>query len=331
MSKYQFGDGVILNVGIETTRGEASGSMKSIIGAEPTSFQDKVEKVVRTATRNNRVMNAGSRLLQQYGEGGIVKDVMIETCLPFLYSLAGKYAVEELETGVFKHTFTPEPHKALHPTLTVEVMEEFMQSYRFLNAHVASGEFVVDTESNVKSTYEFVGKKGAGIDYVAPTFSTTDHDFVHHETFIDLKDFGVAFTNENTVEAKKATISISNNGRRDTVIGNLGLNEVIGNKHEATVALEINKLNDDQRDDFVNNTAKSIKVSMVRNDVTIGATNKPTVSLIIPYMTPSNREEVRPNDDTLSETLNYEAGVEYSGTNVLYQVEVINTIPSLIA
>ena len=112
----------------------------------------------------------------------------------------------------------------------------------------------------------------------------------------------------------------------NNVIGIIDVNDHIGQKHEANIALELNKLDDEYLDDYKANVPKSFRQVMTRSDITIGAVSKPSVTITLPYITPEERNEQRAKDDILKETLNYQAHVTPGSSEPLWKVEIVNEI-----
>ncbi len=328
MSKYQFGDGVILQVGLESVRGTAATTFVSIPSRQPVQMQDIVDKSIKQATLANRVMNSGSRVIQKRAEGGLELDLGSESAAYFFYSLGGNYSVETVESGVYRHTITPLLTEVLHPSITFNVLQEFMTSFQFLKGMVSQAEISTSLDERVTANFSLNARSGNAIDFDEDfEFSDSDYDFVHHETYVAIVDTGESFPTSNTDELKSAQITINNNGRVDNVIGVIDANDFIGQKHEVSLQLEINKLDDDYLADYKANTPKAFRQVMIREDIELGGTH-PSIAITIPYMTPEQRTEDRPRDDILKETLNYIAHVPAGSTEPLWKVEIVNAVPT---
>jgi hypothetical protein len=102
---------------------------------------------------------------------------------------------------------------------------------------------------------------------------------------------------------------------------------MLGGMHEINVTFQAHMADTDFRDEYINGTSKAYREVRERDDITIGTSSHPSVTIEIPYMTPEERGEDRPEDGTVTENLTFHGHV-IDDSDPLYRIKVVNTIES---
>lgn len=324
---YLKGEDVNLGVARETTRGTPETPTQWIPGRTPTGVRMLVETAPIRETRGTGIGSQGSVVVQKRTEGDLEFNVRNNSIGMLFLSLLGTVNTSAAGTGAYSHVFTVLTGNPQFPVLTLGLSQLGQQDYEYSRCLVTALEIRTPVNDLVNATVSFVGAaENTHADYT-PSFATDDHYFRHYDITLKIASNVAGISGASALKVKEFSLSIVNNGRVNQNVSELVPGDVLAILHEITGSLRIDYQDETFHDLYAAGTYRALQIEMKRTDIDIdtgGGTQNPTVSILLPKVSFTAREQDRPIDDIVSETLDFTAHYDEAETKAI-QVTVVNT------
>lgn len=306
---YILGEAINIGVGSESVRGTVTPPAAWIPGRTPTGVKPVMDKVLLKETRNSKAASQGSVISMKRVEGDLEFNVRNRSIGWLLYSLFGDVSpvTHAGETTVFDHTFEVLADDPQHPSLTLALSQPGQQDYAYNLALVKQIELKTPVNDLVNATVEFIASSEATHADYTPAFVATDHYFRHYDVTIKLATNIAGLGAAPAIGVKEFNITLNNNARPNPVISDLNPSDVIAQLFEIGGNIIIDKQAEVYHDLFDAGTAKAMRISMTRSDITLGNATNPAVTIDLPAVTFEGFEPDRPMDDIVRENLKFVA------------------------
>jgi hypothetical protein len=273
-----------INVGLalETIRGTAV-NPQIWIADQSYKFDDKVQKVVDDSSVGVIEDSIGSDLVQQFAEGEIGGRLDEKVLAYFFKLLFGSNSSNALvETGVFDNAFDV-LQSAQHPTFTLGIKDP-NSGNGLLYSLGSLQEFEINSEINkyceYKAKFRSNSKTTAATNLV-PAYSDVDNRkvFLPQNATLKLADNLAGLSGAVAIEVKKVNIQFKKNIEDDQILGNIQAVDRLNKQFVVEGSFEMITNDNSYRDLLLNNSTKYCEFKAIANNVTIGATSKPTMTL----------------------------------------------------
>lgn len=324
---FLLGENVNIGIGTEATRGTGVAPQAFIPGRTPSGVRPVLDKVLIKETRKSRSDSQDSETVMIRAEGDLEFNLRVNTLGWLLKSLLGTVvsAAVPSNSGVFEHDFNLDIDQPQNPTLTLALSQGGQQDFEYPNAVVSSLEIRTPVNDLVNATVGFIAtKETAHADY-SVAFVAADRYFRHYDITIKIADNVAGLAAAPALDLKEFVLSIVNNARVDQNIGELNPSDVLGMLLSVGGSMVIDHLDEVYHDIYIAGTYKAMSIKMVRNDITIGTNQKPTVEIIIPKVSFENLSPDRPIDDVVKDTIEFKAHYDLT-LGYIITFTLINTI-----
>jgi len=304
MSNYVKGEGIILGVGVEDTRGTWVSPQMWIPGRTPTSIKS-VPEVINVAETKATGMDAqNTEIVLQKASGSFEFNVRVESFGFFLKSYLGKITTSGVESGVYEHTFEVLTEEPQHPSLSASLSMPTVQDYKYPLTIIGSLEIRTPIEDLVNATVEIEAgaEEKAGADFFTPTFESTDYRIRHQDITIKIAADEASLDGAEAISLKSFSSSHNANVKRNQNVGELSGVEILTGLHNMELTFSSDYLDETYRDMLEDNDDKAVRVEMKRNDITIGNSSNPTIQINYPKVNLTARDQDRPLDDIVVDT-----------------------------
>lgn len=301
------GEDISIGFERETTRGTFEAPAIWMPARTPAGLKPMNDKVLVKETKGSGVSSQGSEIVQQRAEGDVEFNVRNGSLGYLLISLFGSVATTTPESGVYQHVFDVLTGNAQYPTISAGVAYGGLQDYKYTMGLVTQIEFRTPVDDLVNATAQMVFKNESTNSSFTVAYPDDDYYFRHYDVVIKLASDVSGISGASALAPKEFSLAISNNGRVDQNIGSINPADVLALVIEATGNISFNKADETYHDLYVNNTTRAMQIEMTRSDITIGAANNPTITIVMPKITFESFDPDRPIDDIVKEGLNFQA------------------------
>ncbi len=314
--KYQVG------IGKESIRGTKIAPTFWLPLLDMPTIENKPEYENNTQGIGVIVDTDGSEIVKEYAEGemnGKIRDNSFGLLL--LVATGSVASAESADTGVYEHTFSL-LNSNTHPSLTVEVKhdnEQLAYSLAMLNSlriNIEVGKFI---EFNAGVT----AKKGVS-ESNTPSYDADENEFTSRHVSLKIADNLAGLDSASEVDLQSIELSVNKNIEP---IYKLKSTEPAEIKNKV-VAIEGNfeaMFDDTTLKAFhEGNAEKAIRIEMVNDAVTIGASSNPGLKIDLAKVKFHGWDKSGGHDELVSQSINFKA--HYSMTDgKMYDIVLTNT------
>ncbi len=261
------GENINLGVGVEDTRGVAVDPQAFIAARTPTGVAPVVEKVLLKETRKSRANSYGEEIVQLRAEGDLEFNTRTRSIGYILKSLIG-WISSAPSGGKHLHTFKPDVDDPQQPSLTLYLAQEGQKHYQYPNAVVNSLELKAPVTDLLQSKASFMATKEvevATLDEVTMVHDDDDLLFRPYEVSVKIADNVAGLGAASVLPAKELTLTINNNARFDSNLGNVNPADVLGLMFEIDGNFVVNYEDETYHDMFVNGDYFALQVTVDRD------------------------------------------------------------------
>lgn len=324
---YTKGSDVNLGVAQEATRGTHSTPTDWVPARTPTGITVQQEKYLVEETNAAGVDTSASEIVQKSAGGDLEFNVRNGTLGHFLKSLLGKVTTTSVETGVYKHVFTVDP-KAQKPVLSLALAQEGgAQHYAYTTAGVNSLELRTPINELVNATAQFMAVKEAEHADFTPAFASTDYYFRHSGVVIKLASGVSGLDSADAISLKEFSNTIEGNVSKNQNIGSVYPNDVLAGRLALSGSFTADYTDKTHHDSFEQGTYQALRIDMTRDDVTLGTSSNPKLTIDYPRVSFESYESDRPLDDILKDNVEFKAHYDASEAKAI-EVTLINEVSS---
>lgn len=306
---YLLGEGVNLGVGVESERGTGVTPQIWIPARTPSGISIVMDKALIKETRRTRMSSEGSEAVMKRAEGDLEFNVRNNSIGYLLKSLLGSVnsAPASGEAVVYEHEFTIDKDDPQNPSLTVALSQPGQQDYEYPLMVVSSLELNTPVDDLVNATINMIAKNEAEHGDYSVAFEENDYYFRNYDVTIKIADDLAGLDAAEAMKVKEFKLSMVNNARPNQNIGDLNPDDVIGLLMEITGDMTLDYVDTDIHDIYADGTYKAMRIEMVRDDVTIGYSENPRVTIDLARVSFEKYEADRPIDDIVMEKIGFQA------------------------
>lgn len=274
MSKFI---GALANIGFakEATRGTAESSATFWFPKMSLKVDDVIEKAIDESTIGVIEDATDAKTTLKAAEIEVEGKIGDKSIGLLLFSLLGAKAVSGPTDSAYTHTFTIS-QSAQHQSLTV-FQDDPNQDYKYANGMVKKFEIMVELGKFITYKVGLRSKPGATAT-LTPTYSAENAFLPQHgvmKTATTQAGLGAA----SAIALRAVKIAFDTNVEDDNAIGSISPVDILNKQFSAEGELEIVFNDETFKTDFLADTAKALRVSLVNTDVTIGASTNPALTI----------------------------------------------------
>lgn len=306
----QRGEDCIVGVGQEATRGTFAEAQAWVPARTPTGLKPVLERTPVKESRGSKVASVGSETTQIRAEGDLELNVRVETIGHFLRSFFGSVvsvAKAAPNAAVVDHTFDILENSPEHPSLSLSLSQEGGQDYRYKLGLVSALELELVPDDLVKAVASLIfsaEEENPGAAY-SPSFDSDDVYFRHQDVTIKLADDVSGLAAASALLVKSLKLTLPNGGRPNQNVSELNPGNMYVGAFDMGGSFELDLQNTDLHDAFIDGEYKALQITLLRTDVTIGASANPALVFTFPRISFENWTPNRPIEDVVTEALEF--------------------------
>lgn len=312
-----------VGIGIETTRGTAVAPTYWLATDEKT-HDDKANIVMDDAAHGVLGEVSHAALTRQWADGTIRGSVGQSSIGAFLTLLAGAAPSTSTTLGEYTHTFT-QANNVTNKSGTI-AYKDGNQDLRFAMAMLDSLTLTMELDQFFKYEANFISKKSA----TATNTVSRSLENIFAPTYAGVKlaatqgDLGAA----TAINVRSASVTFAKNAEAKQVLGSADLNDVHNRTLQVTGTLEVYYDNTTYKDYVFSQTERALRLQVVNTGVTLANSSNPRIYIDLYKVRFSDWERQKGNGDLVTETVNFTALVDYSNSQKVYTLELLNSIAS---
>lgn len=265
-----------------------------------------------------------SQIAEQWAEGSLNGKIFWDTFGYYLAAMFGQSptaAAHAGETLVFDNTYT------IAQSSVVPLMSFVRLTPGIVNRYFGLG-MLTDLEIDIKQqdwvlfTATFQSKTGASTVTSSAAYNTSEGDFTSKHAQLKFAPYGS--TTYTAAQIKSVKLKISRKAERFTPVG--AVDPVAFDPDSYTVTGTIvQRWTDTVLDNIAAaNTAQAMQLVIANTDVTIGTATNPSLTFTCPKVRLDPATTDNKLDQTLSQTFNFEAQLDYTGVGSLITALLTN-------
>jgi len=323
MSK-KIGRLISLGLNKESSRGTAEAATYWLPKAN-ISFEDKATKAL--STLNYGVIGEGNQELTalKYAEGNIEGDVL-DKCFGLIFLATFGTLSTASFNGAYKHTYSLQNDNQ-HDSLTLHIEDgvDSSQDKYFELAMINNLELTVVPEDVVKFSANFMSKSSG--DSVETSSYVAENKFLGKHCTIKLASLTSGLTAASGISVRQLTLNINKNLVMDHVLSTVQPEDIFNTKFEVTGQMELVMNDETYKNYMLDGTYRAMRIDIVNTDVTIGTTN-PAIRLDLSRVAFDTWEATKPNDDLITETINFRAMYDITNGDIINDCYIVNEVSS---
>ncbi len=312
-----------VGIGLEATRG--TGVAPSYwLGATSFSFFDKATKARSTASTGGIWGGDQALVARKYAEGDIEIEMEDKAFGLIMLATLGEVSSAVFETTAYKHTYSI-LNSSSHPSLSIHTTDPISDNiFELSMLNGLSIEY--NPEELVKYTVGFMSKNAA-------TSSSTvnyieNNKFLGRQLAVKVASDTSGLDAATKLTLSRASINIVKNTEMYNVVGTVQPSDINNKTIEITGELEISFDDMTYRDYMMNGDYKALRMDLVNDSVTIGATSNPSFRLDLSKVDFEGWDVDYSLDDIVKQTITFTALYDVTNGNVINDTYVINEVTS---
>lgn len=330
---YLKGDSVNMGVGMEdpTHRGTFVDPQIWIPAKTPSGIIPVIAKVPIKETMATGVDSEGSEIVKKGVAGDLAVNVRSISIGYLLKSLLGSVAApSEVESGVYKHTFTLLANNPVHPSLSLALSQPSIKDYEYTLAIISKLVLNTPVDDLVNAVASFVASKEAEhTGTFSPLFAcsggSADFLFRHQDVTIEFAATLAAMTGTGA-SLKEFGLTLDNKSRDNQNIGELNPGDILALLLGITATIKADYESvANYHDIFEDGSSKAMRIIIENTDVTIGAESHPKIQIDLSKVTYEGWTPDRPIEDIVTEGIELTGHFDGVTDHRAIQIELTNT------
>ncbi len=323
MSKYI---GRLVNVGLarETARGTAVAAAHWL-PKSALAFFDHASKF--TSKMNYGVIGEANQAYKanEWSEGSLESELNDRAFGLILYALFGAASPTGPTDSAYTHTFTL-ANTNQHTSLTITVADPD-RSDQFSLCMLDSLEISIVPDEPVMITAAFKGRSGRQIATASASY-VAFNKFLGRHAVVKIASVVGSLSAATALNIKSMKIKFNKNTVLNNVLGTVWPDDILNQKFEITGEFELDLEDQTYRALMLDGSYRALRLQMTNNDVLIGATSRPDFKLDLSRVHFENWEPQRPNDDIVTQKLQFRALYDITTTSIVNSCTLINNVAS---
>lgn len=305
------GEDVIIGVAKETVRGTFVNPSVWVPGRSPSGIKPVQDRVDIKETRGSKLATSSSEIVQKRAEGDLELNVRAQSIGHFFRSLLGESASVSKGGGnaaVYDHTFTLLEGTPEHPSLAFGLRQPGVTDYEYSLGIATKLEMEITPTDLVMATVGMMAsRETAHAGSFSPTYSAGDVHFRHQDVIIKLAADVAGLGAATPLLVKNIKVSLENGGRPEQDVSQLNPGNMLAGEVKFGGDFELNYVDASLHDLFEANTFRALSITMVRSDVTIGASANPGLTIVFPRITLNEWNPNRPIEEVVRQGITFQA------------------------
>jgi hypothetical protein len=320
--------GRLINLGIanEATRGTAVAPTNWLPKSNIT-FEDKVQKAPSQVGYGNIGEGNQDLVALKWSEGDVEFDLMSESFGVILKSVFGTVSSASYATSAYEHTFSVQNDNQ-HDSMTLWVEDSAESIDKFFEMVMVNNlSLSLVPEEVIKCTVGFIGRSSEDTSGLAHSY-VAESKFVGRHASIKIADAVGDLDAASKLNIKELTLDINKNANRDHSLGTVQAVDITNQKFEITGKITLD-LEDETYKALMNDgTYQALRIMIENTDETIGSAGNPSFLLELSKCAFDGWEANRPNDEIVSQVINFKALFSITNDNVVNDCHLRNTTAS---
>ena len=278
------------------------------------TFDEKAEKVISEESLGVIDDSHEAFVVSRWGEGDVEGEIKDKSMGVFLYGLLGTCSSAVKETTAYNHIFT-EAQTNLHQSLSFtaddpigdKIFKLVMMNNLTLSAALGK---VIDFKSNFMSL-PAVDSAGQIASY------TVENKFVCNHLVFKLAANLAGLTAASEIRIKNLTITFNKNLLRSHVLGTIQPDDIFNQQFAVEGSFELDYQDRTYLDYMLSNNYKAMRIDLINDGTTIGATSNPQLQINMPRVHFFNWEGKKTLNEISTQTVNFKALRNVAGPNDL--------------
>lgn len=216
----------------------------------------------------------------KFGEGSLAGELRDQSIGYFLYSLLGSLSTTgPTDTSAYTHVFSV-LHTVLHPSLSLRVSDvNTTEMYGLVMPKTLS--IAASLNEIVKMTLEFLSRKGRIWENTVLNV-TPENRFTKKHIQVKVAAARADLAAATALCVKNLTLTINQNAAIDDCMGTAEPEDIINGPLSIEGEMTLNYTDETWKNYMRDGSKKAMSIAFINNDVLIGATTRPSLTLIFP-------------------------------------------------
>lgn len=237
------------------------------------TLEDKVQKAVY-AGNFNRIENGGDDAIAalKWAEGDLELELSDNNIALLLYAVFGTLSSASF-SSVYKHTLTVQ-QSSQPTTLSFMVNDQYGSvSMAYAMAMINSFELRSVLGEPVRAAINFVARHHKDFALQTPSYTASTNKFAHQHVKVKVAANEAGLDAASRVNVQELTLTVDKQVIRENALGTVQPVDILARGLRVTGKMKLTYEDRTYRDYMLDGTTKSMRIALIRPDVTIGSTN----------------------------------------------------------
>jgi hypothetical protein len=288
------------------------------------SFDDKAEVILDESGTGVLAENSDASLVKKWADGSVSMNVYQDSIGAVLRMIAGASPSTASSSGEYTHTFE-QANTVTNDSATV-VFKDSNTDLGFTNTMVDSATFTLETGAFFNTEIQFLSKASESDSNTVSR--SAENVFAPQHAVIKLASAQSGLDGASAISVKSANFTIAKNAEDKHVLGSTDVSDVHNRSLVVTGTLEVYYDGSTYKDYVFNQTERALRIGVENTDVTLPNSSNPHLYFDFYRVRFSDWERQRGNNDIVMETVNFTGLIDYSNSQKVYTIELLNDVAS---
>jgi len=260
--------------------------------------------------------------LIEWAEGSIEGDILDKPFGLFLLAAFGNISSSSVSDSAYTHTFTLQ-NDSQHDSLTITLADPD-RTDRFGLAMLDSLEITMAADDVVQYTANFKSRSARQQPAASPTYTSDYNKFMGRHTVLKLASVVGGLAAATPVNVSSLTLTISKNTVVRNALGTVWPDDILNGKFDITGEFELDLDDQTYRNLAVDTSYRAMRIQFVNNEVLLGVTSKPSLTIDLAKCYFEAWEPSLANDDFVSQKVQFRALYDPTTQTIINSVQLIN-------
>lgn len=312
-----------IGVAIETTRGTAESSATYWLPKTELTVDDRIEQVVDESSYGVIEDSTDASTTKYFAEGEVTGVIGVDNVGVLLYGALGSVSTTGPTDSAYTHTFTVS-QSAQHPSMTI-FQDDPNQDYTYALGMVSSLALDLQIGQYAQATLGFRSKKGSTAT-LSPSYSAESKFLPQHAT-VKIASAQSGLDGASATNVRNVQLTVTKNVEDDDALGTDEPVDILNKQFTIEGSVELVFDDETFKDELQGDTAKAMRIALTNDDVTIGASTNPSITIDLYRIKVNEFTRNYGNDDIVTATVNFKAFYSVSDSKML-DVTLVNDVTS---
>lgn len=287
----------------EDTRGVAETTVSKWAKHVTAEIMPRAEKVIDDNTRGRLEDSEGARVVKKWFDGSLEGVLHVDTIGYLFANIYGLPTTTTVSGSVKSHAFAMS-QSIEHPTFSIFRKDGSVVQKVYGGGVVRTLEISAVADDYVRFSADIVAANEAS-NSATPTYDT-EYDFIGKDVIVKVADSQAGLAGATALKLKDVTISYDLGAIVDHVLGNQYPDSIYNGASKIEVSFTKNYVDTTFEDLFKADTYKYMSIT-IQGDANIGASNNPTITLILNKAQVQGWERTGGADELVTEEITVKA------------------------